>query len=96
VGQGTSLVEHLSNTTHCHYPKGGDAIWGNETWAPDDEPEASHSHGALISFRREMDVANGAGVAEQTKNMTAEMVGNWILERTPNSFQVIASFGIAF
>lgn len=42
-----------------------------------------------------MDVANGAGVAEQTKNMTAEMVGNWILERTPSSFQVIASFGIA-
>jgi len=76
--------------------KGGDTIWGNETWAPDDEPEASHSHGALISFRREMVVANGADVAERTKNMTAEMVGNWILERTPSSFQKMLSTNYSF
>ncbi|KAG8221338.1 Lecithin:cholesterol acyltransferase-domain-containing protein [Butyriboletus roseoflavus] len=78
--------------------KGGDTIWGNETWAPDDECdecEASHSHGALISFRREM-VAHGVGVAEQTKNMTAEMVGNWILERTPSSFQKMISTNYSF
>ncbi|KAN0081174.1 Lecithin:cholesterol acyltransferase domain containing protein [Tylopilus felleus] len=68
--------------------KGGDTIWGNETWAPDDEPEASHSHGALVSFRRELD---DAGITEQTKNMTVEMVGNWILERTPSSFQKMLS-----
>ncbi|KAI9574076.1 phospholipid diacylglycerol acyltransferase [Boletus coccyginus] len=76
--------------------KGGDTIWGNETWAPDDEPGASHSHGALISFRREMVVANGVSVAEQTKNMTAEMVENWILERTPSSFQKMLSMNYSF
>lgn len=59
-------------------------VWGNETWAADDGPDASHSHGALISFRRGV----GVGVAEPKRNMTAEMVGDWILERTPRSFQV--------
>lgn len=88
MGQGTTLIELNNHRSHCHYSKGGDTIWGNETWAPDDEPEASHSHGALISFRREMVAAPGVGVAEQTKNMTAEMVDDWILERTPSSFQV--------
>ncbi|KAF8551971.1 Lecithin:cholesterol acyltransferase [Imleria badia] len=76
--------------------KGGDTIWGNETWAPDDGPEASHSHGALISFRGELILANNVGVAEQTKNMTAEMVGNWILERTPSSFQKMLSTNYSF
>ncbi|KAG6381899.1 Lecithin:cholesterol acyltransferase-domain-containing protein [Boletus reticuloceps] len=75
--------------------KGGDTIWGNETWAPDDEPEASHSHGALISFRRDLVIATDAG-AEQTKNMTAERVGNWILERTPSSFQKMLSMNYSF
>jgi phospholipid:diacylglycerol acyltransferase len=32
-------------------PKGGDAVWGNETWAPDDQPGQRISYGSFISFR---------------------------------------------
>ncbi|KAE8556588.1 hypothetical protein EYB25_001290 [Talaromyces marneffei] len=32
-------------------PKGGDAVWGNETWAPDDQPNTTLSYGNLIRFR---------------------------------------------
>jgi phospholipid:diacylglycerol acyltransferase len=33
--------------------KGGNAVWGNETWAPDDEPDTPDglSHGKLYSFK---------------------------------------------
>lgn len=31
--------------------KGGEAVWGNAAWAPDDEPGSVHTHGQLISFR---------------------------------------------
>jgi phospholipid:diacylglycerol acyltransferase len=33
-------------------PIGGAAIWGNLSWAPDDQPEQEHSFGSFISFRR--------------------------------------------
>ena len=32
--------------------KGGNAVWGDATFAPDDEEEGNHTHGELISFRR--------------------------------------------
>jgi phospholipid:diacylglycerol acyltransferase len=32
-------------------PMGGDVIWGNSTWAPDDTPGQEISYGAFISFR---------------------------------------------
>lgn len=32
--------------------KGGDAVWGDATFAPDDEEEGNHTHGELISFRQ--------------------------------------------
>jgi phospholipid:diacylglycerol acyltransferase len=28
-------------------PKGGDAVWGNDTWAPDDEPDQKTTYGAF-------------------------------------------------
>jgi phospholipid:diacylglycerol acyltransferase len=31
--------------------KGGDAIWGSATRAPDDPLDATHTHGELIAFR---------------------------------------------
>lgn len=31
-------------------PKGGDAVWGNLTWAPDDEPDQNVSFGSFIKF----------------------------------------------
>ncbi|KAL1988133.1 hypothetical protein VTN96DRAFT_663 [Rasamsonia emersonii] len=32
-------------------PKGGDAVWGNETWAPDDQPGQHFSYGSFLNFR---------------------------------------------
>ncbi|KAJ5989053.1 hypothetical protein N7481_004263 [Penicillium waksmanii] len=32
-------------------PKGGEAVWGNSTWAPDDQPGQSMSFGNLLNFR---------------------------------------------
>ncbi|KAH7915076.1 Lecithin:cholesterol acyltransferase-domain-containing protein [Hygrophoropsis aurantiaca] len=80
--------------------KGGTAVWGNATWAPDDEHEASHTHGELIAFRQSqsLDAAFVRGFDEVSKNMTADDAGTWILERTPSSFQKMIgtnySFGI--
>lgn len=31
-------------------PKGGDAVWGNETWAPDDKPGSNDSNSNALSF----------------------------------------------
>ena len=32
-------------------PKGGDAVWGNRTWAPDDLPDQKVSFGTFINFK---------------------------------------------
>ncbi|KAJ5141417.1 hypothetical protein N7526_002412 [Penicillium atrosanguineum] len=32
-------------------PKGGEAVWGNATWAPDDRPGQAVSFGNLLNFR---------------------------------------------
>jgi phospholipid:diacylglycerol acyltransferase len=32
--------------------KGGNAVWGDATFAPDDEDMGHHTHGELISFRQ--------------------------------------------
>jgi len=32
-------------------PIGGDIVWGNSTWAPDDQPGQALSYGSFISFR---------------------------------------------
>lgn len=33
-------------------PIGGDAVWGNLTWAPDDQPDQKHSFGSFLNFRK--------------------------------------------
>ncbi|CDO75696.1 hypothetical protein BN946_scf184585.g9 [Trametes cinnabarina] len=75
--------------------KGGDDVWGNATWAPDDLDNSTHSHGALISFRANSPATEGA---DGLFNMTSNQAGTWILERTPVSFQKMLetnySFGI--
>ncbi|ETW74994.1 Lecithin:cholesterol acyltransferase, partial [Heterobasidion irregulare TC 32-1] len=75
--------------------KGGEAVWGNATHAPDDESDKAHTHGELIA------VAGGNGSELGTvsaRNMTADEAGTWILEHTPTSFQKMMqanySFGI--
>jgi len=31
-------------------PKGGEAIWGNLTWAPDDDPEIGDTYGSTLKY----------------------------------------------
>ncbi|KAI9061697.1 LACT-domain-containing protein [Trametes sanguinea] len=75
--------------------KGGDDVWGNATWAPDDLDNTTHSHGALIAFRQNSPAIEGEN---GLINMTSSQAGTWILERTPVSFQKMLetnySFGI--
>ena len=63
--------------------QGGNAVWGNATHAPDDDRDATHSHGELITFRH-VPNANDSN----TRHLTAEDASNWILEHTPVTFQV--------
>jgi phospholipid:diacylglycerol acyltransferase len=73
----------LSNSDHI---QGGNAVWGNATHAPDDEDDASHTHGELVTFRSSQFISvEGAG--DTTGNMTAEEAGAWILQHTPSAFQ---------
>ncbi|KIP11356.1 hypothetical protein PHLGIDRAFT_21774 [Phlebiopsis gigantea 11061_1 CR5-6] len=63
--------------------KGGDAVWGNTTFAPDDVDNRNQTHGELIAFRETVVKALG----EHINNMTADTASNWILEHTPEHFQ---------
>ncbi|KAG6872948.1 hypothetical protein C0995_004832 [Termitomyces sp. Mi166 len=73
----------------------GSAIWGNETHAPDDQPNAIQSHGELIAFRqaREVDLAGSNTIPSK---MTAEQAGTWILEQTPSTFQKMLATNYSF
>ncbi|KAG6837831.1 hypothetical protein H0H93_016199 [Arthromyces matolae] len=74
---------------------GGNAVWGNETYAPDDEPTAIHTHGELIAFRQGLEV-DVAGLNMKTSKMTAEQAGTWILEQTPSTFQKMLASNYSF
>lgn len=65
--------------------KGGNAVWGNGMHAPDDECNATHSHGQLIAFRQSQ---LGTATGKPSQNMTADEASEWILEHTPSTFQV--------
>ncbi|KAF8813753.1 phospholipid:diacylglycerol acyltransferase [Phlegmacium glaucopus] len=62
--------------------KGGNDVWGNASHAPDDNSNATHSHGELITFRHVLNADDN-----DTRNLTAEDASNWILEHTPVTFQ---------
>ncbi|EPS98702.1 hypothetical protein FOMPIDRAFT_60813 [Fomitopsis schrenkii] len=76
--------------------KGGNAVWGNATFAPDDASNDARSHGELILFRESAAAAEGAG--SRLSNLTADEASTWILEHTPTQFQKMIdsnySFGI--
>ncbi|KAL0568627.1 phospholipid:diacylglycerol acyltransferase [Marasmius crinis-equi] len=81
--------------TGSMWVKGGDAIWGNETFAPDDESEASHTHGQLIAFRQDQEISS-QNLVENTRNMSAEDSGVWILAHTPSAFQKMMATNYSF
>ncbi|KAG5335753.1 hypothetical protein C0989_000465 [Termitomyces sp. Mn162] len=71
--------------------KGGNAIWGNDTHAPDDQLDAAHTHGELIAFKQAQEFSLTAHL-----KMTAEQAGTWILEQTPSTFQKMIATNYSF
>ncbi|KAK2464285.1 hypothetical protein APHAL10511_003742 [Amanita phalloides] len=66
--------------------KGGNAVWGNTSFAPDDNEEPTYTHGVLIAFR-EAQAALHVSDADKIGNMTADDAATWILQHTPTTFQ---------
>ncbi|GJE91506.1 LACT-domain-containing protein [Phanerochaete sordida] len=73
--------------------KGGDAVWGDSTWAPDDLADRDHTHGDLIAFRDSVIKAAGE---ETLANMTADTVSPWILAHTPTNFQKMVATNYSY
>ena len=48
-------------------PIGGNAVWGNTTWAPDDIPGQNTSYGNFITFRQNVEPDSG-----HSRNLTVE------------------------
>lgn len=78
-----SLAGRLRNNQ-----QGGADVWGDASWAPDDDPGSSHTHGELIAFRQAAVPLSAHDITRPTRNMTADDASTWILERTPSTFQV--------
>lgn len=81
--------------------KGGTAVWGNGSWAPDDAPNSMHTHGQLFAFRPASVNAYASEDASSDdlvplKNMTATDAGAWILQQTPPSFQKMMATNYSF
>lgn len=62
-------------------PIGGDAVWGNLTWAPDDLPGQEDSFGALLNFRQ------GANWTTPDRNFTAAAAMEYLLDTTEDWYQ---------
>ncbi|MCJ1356365.1 MAG: hypothetical protein MMC33_006360 [Icmadophila ericetorum] len=56
-------------------PKGGDAVWGNETWAPDDRPGQKMTYGTFINFKESNSTLS-------PKNLTVDASMEYLLKQT--------------
>jgi phospholipid:diacylglycerol acyltransferase len=56
-------------------PIGGDAVWGNSTWAPDDKPDQNVSFGQFLNFK------NQNGSTKYT-NMTVDQSMSYLFNNT--------------
>ena len=59
-------------------PKGGEAVWGNATWAPDDRPGQNLTLGTLLKFRENMNSSSSL----TGKNLTAHESLNYLLDQS--------------
>ncbi|KAI5854083.1 LACT-domain-containing protein [Durotheca rogersii] len=69
-------------------PIGGDAVWGNSTWAPDDQPGQKHSFGSFINFRR------GVNWTTPEKNFTVSDAMRYLMDTTEDWYrdQIMESY----
>ncbi|KAK2770844.1 phospholipid:diacylglycerol acyltransferase [Colletotrichum kahawae] len=62
-------------------PIGGDAVWGNSTWAPDDQPGQDFSFGSLLNFR------SGMNWTTPDRNLTVESAMEYLYNTTEEWYQ---------
>ncbi|KAG6006113.1 hypothetical protein E4U54_000225 [Claviceps lovelessii] len=62
-------------------PKGGNAVWGDLDWAPDDQPDQSFSYGSILNFKV------GANWTAPDRNMTAEESLKYLFNTTEDWYQ---------
>ncbi|KIV82333.1 hypothetical protein PV11_04452 [Exophiala sideris] len=65
-------------------PKGGEAVWGNSTWAPDDlpYPQQNKTHGIFLSFKPKLNSST-----TPRKNMTMAESFQYLMESTEPWYQ---------
>ncbi|EDN08972.1 Phospholipid:diacylglycerol acyltransferase [Histoplasma mississippiense (nom. inval.)] len=61
-------------------PKGGEAVWGNNSWAPDDQEDQPFTFGNLINFRE-------ANSSNTQQNLTAKTSLPFLFNHTEQWFQ---------
>jgi phospholipid:diacylglycerol acyltransferase len=62
-------------------PLGGNAVWGDLDWAPDDRPNQNFSYGPILNFKA------GANWTTPDKNMTIESSMKYLFETTEDWYQ---------
>lgn len=60
--------------------KGGSAVWGNTSWAPDDTDSATFSSGSIIRFKDDASLVI-------PQNLTVDEVHSFLAAHSPASFQ---------
>ncbi|KAH7349580.1 Phospholipid:diacylglycerol acyltransferase [Plectosphaerella cucumerina] len=63
-------------------PLGGDAVWGNSTWAPDDQPGQNGTFGNIISFK---DGTTNWTVPD--RNLTVDLALEYLFNTTEDWYQ---------
>ncbi|KAH1423644.1 hypothetical protein KXV70_002917 [Aspergillus fumigatus] len=68
-------------------PKGGEAVWGNSTWAPDDQPGQVMTFGNLLNFRE-------TNSSWTRKNLTTTESLTYLLDQSEDWYrhQVLSSY----
>jgi phospholipid:diacylglycerol acyltransferase len=68
-------------------PKGGDAVWGNCSWAPDDRPGQVVSYGTFINFRE-------SNSTDSPKNLTVAESTQYLLDHSDDWYkaQILNSY----
>ncbi|KJK84170.1 hypothetical protein H634G_00533 [Metarhizium anisopliae BRIP 53293] len=62
-------------------PLGGNAVWGDLNWAPDDRPNQNFSYGSVLNFKI------GANWTAPDKNMTVDGSMKYLFETTEDWYQ---------
>lgn len=70
-------------------PIGGEAVWGNHTWAPDDKPGQNYTFGNFINFRLDnvsVEAAQGNLTVDQALSYLWNHTEDWYSSSTRKSY----------